>query len=98
MNHVSDLNQFENILAEKDHSSYGLNTLGPLCLWQCLKKKTTKSIKKKILPRAELRRGRKKRMLDENVLELTELAGCRDKSNKYLGPKSPDAPPQRKSI
>ena len=23
------------ILAEKDISSYGLNTLGPLCLWQC---------------------------------------------------------------
>ena len=23
------------ILAEKDYSSYGLNTLGPLCLWQC---------------------------------------------------------------
>ena len=23
------------ILAEKNHSSYGLNTLGPLCLWQC---------------------------------------------------------------
>ena len=22
-------------LAEKNHSSYGLNTLGPLCLWQC---------------------------------------------------------------
>ena len=22
-------------MAEKDHSSYGLNTLGPLCLWQC---------------------------------------------------------------
>ena len=36
LNHFSDLYQFENILAEKDHSSYGLNTLGPLCLWQCL--------------------------------------------------------------
>ena len=35
LNHVSDWNQFEIILAEKDHSSYGLNTLGPLCLWQC---------------------------------------------------------------
>ena len=23
------------ILAEKGYSSYGLNTLGPLCLWQC---------------------------------------------------------------
>ena len=32
---VSDWNQFEIILTEKDHSSYGLNTLGPLCLWQC---------------------------------------------------------------
>ena len=29
------INQFANILAEKDHSSYGHNTLGPLCLWQC---------------------------------------------------------------
>ena len=37
LNHVSDWNQFANILAEKDHSSYGLNTLGPLCLWQCFK-------------------------------------------------------------
>ena len=37
LNHISDLNQFENILAEKDHSSYRLNTLGPLCLWQCFK-------------------------------------------------------------
>ena len=36
LNHVSDWNKFEIILAEKDHSSYGLNTLGPLCLWQCL--------------------------------------------------------------
>ena len=36
LNHFSDWNQFEIILAEKDHSSYGLNTLGPLCLWQCL--------------------------------------------------------------
>ena len=24
------------MLAEKVYSSYGLNTLGPLCLWQCL--------------------------------------------------------------
>ena len=30
--HVSDLNQYE-ILAVKDNSSYGHNTLGPLCLW-----------------------------------------------------------------
>ena len=35
LNHVSDWNHFEIILAEKDHSSYELNTLGPLCLWQC---------------------------------------------------------------
>ena len=35
LNHVFDWNKFEIILAEKDHSSYGLNTLGPLCLWQC---------------------------------------------------------------
>ena len=32
----TDLNHFEMILAEKDFSSHGLNTLGPLCLWQCL--------------------------------------------------------------
>ena len=31
----SDWYQFKMILAEKDFSSYGLNTLGPLCLWQC---------------------------------------------------------------
>ena len=37
LNHVSDWDQFEIILAEKDYSSYGLNTLGPLCLGQCLK-------------------------------------------------------------
>ena len=35
LNHVSDWNWFEIILAEKVYSSYGLNTLGPLCLWQC---------------------------------------------------------------
>ena len=35
LNHVSDWNWFEIILAEKLNSSYGLNTLGPLCLWQC---------------------------------------------------------------
>ena len=35
MNQVFDLNQFVIILAEKDYSSYGFNTLGPLCLLQC---------------------------------------------------------------
>ena len=30
LNHV-----FEIILAEQNHQSYGLNTLGQLCLWQC---------------------------------------------------------------
>ena len=35
LNHVYDLNWFETILAEKVYSSHGLNTLGPLCLWQC---------------------------------------------------------------
>ena len=35
LNHVSDWNWFEIILAEKVYSSHGLNTLGPLCLWQC---------------------------------------------------------------
>ena len=35
LNNVSDWNWFEIILAEKVYSSYGLNTLGPLCLWQC---------------------------------------------------------------
>ena len=35
LNHFSEWNKFEIIMAEKDHSSYGLNTLGPLCLWQC---------------------------------------------------------------
>ena len=39
LNHFSGWNKFEIILAEKDHSSYGLNTLGPLCLWQCFLKK-----------------------------------------------------------
>ena len=36
LNHFSDWNlKFEIILTEKDHSSYVLNTLGPMCLWQC---------------------------------------------------------------
>ena len=32
LNHVTDWNQFEIISTEIDHSSYVLNTLGPLCL------------------------------------------------------------------
>ena len=36
LNHVSDWNQFESISDEKVYSSFELNTLGPLCLWQCL--------------------------------------------------------------
>ena len=35
LNHVSDWNWFEIILTAKVYSSYELNTLGPLCLWQC---------------------------------------------------------------
>ena len=38
---ISDWNQFEIILAEQDHSGYGLNTLGTLCLWQCFYKGTS---------------------------------------------------------
>ena len=38
-NWVCNLSNFSEqiriISAEKDYSSYGLNTLGPLCLWQC---------------------------------------------------------------
>ena len=35
LNNLSDWNKFEIISAEKDHSSFELNTLSPLCLWQC---------------------------------------------------------------
>ena len=35
LNHFSDWNQFESISDEKVYSSFELNTLGPLCLWQC---------------------------------------------------------------
>ena len=37
LNNFSDWNQFEMILDEKDYLSFELNTLGPLCLWQCFK-------------------------------------------------------------
>ena len=35
MNHFSGWYELEILLAQRDYSSYGLNTLGPLCLWQC---------------------------------------------------------------
>ena len=35
LNNFSDWNQFEIISAEKDYSSFELDTPGPLWLWQC---------------------------------------------------------------
>ena len=36
MNKLFQLKLFQINFSQKHDSSYGLNTLGPLCLWQCL--------------------------------------------------------------